>query len=83
VGAVACVALVAVAVAGIVITGRLAAGRGPTGLVMAYPPARLADGQFAGPGGADAQQVLPSLTGVGYTATVDRQHPVLWQARIR
>ena len=63
-GAVACVALVAVAVAGIVIDGRLAAGRGPTGLVMAYPPARLADGQFAGPGGADAQQVLPSLTGV-------------------
>ena len=64
VGAVACVALVAVAVAGIVIAGRLAAGRGPTGLVMAYPPARLADGQFAGPGGAAAQQVLPSLTGV-------------------
>ncbi|HYA52585.1 MAG TPA: hypothetical protein VEG33_15610, partial [Streptosporangiaceae bacterium] len=64
VGAVACVALVAVAVAGIVIAGRLAAGRGPTGLVMAYPPARLADGQFAGPGGAPAQQVLPSLTGV-------------------
>jgi hypothetical protein len=64
VGAVACVALAAVAVAGIVITGRLAAGRGPTGLVMAYPPAQLADGQFAGPGGASARQVLPSLTGV-------------------
>ena len=64
VGAVACVALLAVAVAGIVITGRLAAGHGPTGLVAAYPAARLADGQFAGPGGAPAQEVAPSLTGV-------------------
>ena len=64
VGAVACVALLAVAVAGIVITGRLGAGRGPTGLVVAYPPARLADAQFAGPGGAPAPEVLPSLTGV-------------------
>ncbi|HYA51562.1 MAG TPA: hypothetical protein VEG33_10365, partial [Streptosporangiaceae bacterium] len=64
VGAVAGVALLAVAVAGIVITGRPAAGRGPAGLVAAYSPGRLADGQFAGPGGAPAQQVLPSLTGV-------------------
>jgi hypothetical protein len=64
VGAVACVALLAVAVAGIVITGRLGAARGPTGLVVAYPSARLADAQFAGPGGAPAPEVLPSLTGV-------------------
>ncbi|HEY1343728.1 MAG TPA: hypothetical protein VGF54_01925 [Streptosporangiaceae bacterium] len=64
VGAVACVALLAVAVAGVVIIGQLAAGRGPAGLMVAYPPGRLADGQFAGPGGAPAQQVLPSLTGV-------------------
>jgi hypothetical protein len=58
------VALLAVAVTGIVITGRLAAGHGPTGLVAAYPAARLADGQFAGPGGAPAQEVPPSLTAV-------------------
>jgi len=32
--------------------------------VAAYPAARLADGQFAGPGGAPAQEVPPSLTGV-------------------
>jgi hypothetical protein len=64
VGAVACVVLLAVAVAGIVITARPATGRGPAGLLVAYPPARLADGQFAGPGGAPAQQVLPSLAGV-------------------
>jgi hypothetical protein len=64
VGAVACVALLAVAVAGIVITGRQGAGRGPAGLVVAYPSARLADAQFAGPGGAPAAEVLPSLTGV-------------------
>jgi hypothetical protein len=56
--------LLAVAVAGIVITGRLAAAHGPTGLVAAYPAASLADGQFAGPGGAPAQEVPPSLTGV-------------------
>jgi hypothetical protein len=64
VGAVACVAVLAVAVAGIVITGGLAAGHGPTKLVAAYPAARLADGQFAGPDGAPAQEVPPSLTGV-------------------
>ena len=57
-------ALLAVAVAGIVITGRLGAGRGPAGLVVAYPSARLADAQFAGPGGAPAPEVPPSLTGV-------------------
>jgi len=64
VGAVACVALLAVVVAGIVITGRLGAGPGPTGLELASPSARLADGQFAGPGGAPAQHVLPAITGV-------------------
>jgi hypothetical protein len=58
------VALLAVAVTGIIITGQLAAGHGPTGLVAAYPGARLADGQFAGPAGAPAQEVPPSLTAV-------------------
>jgi hypothetical protein len=58
------VALLAVAVAGIVITGRLGAGRGPAGLVVASPSARLADAQFAGPGGAPAPEVPPTLTGV-------------------
>jgi hypothetical protein len=61
---VACVALLAVAVAGIVITGRPGAGSGPTGPVPASPSARLADAQFAAPGGAPAQEVPPSLTGV-------------------
>ena len=61
-GAVACVALLALAVAGIIITGRL--GAGPTGLVLASPSARLADAQFAGPGGEPTPEVLPSLTGV-------------------
>ena len=66
VGAGVCVALLAVAVAGIVITGPLNAGpdRGLPGLVVAYPPARLADGQFAGLGGSPGKQVPPSLTGV-------------------
>jgi hypothetical protein len=64
VGAVACVALLAVAVAGIVITGRPGAGSGPTGPVLASLSARLADAQFAAPGGAPAQEVPPSLTGV-------------------
>ena len=64
VGAVACVALLAVAVAGIVITGRLGAGRGPAGLVVASPSARLADAQFARPSGAPAPEVPPTLTGV-------------------
>jgi hypothetical protein len=58
------VALLAVAVAGIVITGRLDAGRGPAGLVVASPSARLADAQFARPGGAPAPEVPPTLTGV-------------------
>jgi len=57
------VALFAVA-AGIVITGSLNGGGGQPGLVTAYPSARLADGQFAGPGGPIAPQVLPSLTGI-------------------
>jgi len=64
VGAVACVALLAVAVAGIVINGRLGASRGPTGLVVASPSDRLADAQFARPGGAPAPEVPPTLTGV-------------------
>jgi hypothetical protein len=58
------VALLAVAVAGIVITGRLGAGRGPAGLVVASPSARLADAQFARPSGAPAPEVPPTLTGV-------------------
>ena len=62
-GTVVCVALFAVA-AGIVITGSLNGGGGQPGLVTAYPSARLADGQFAGPGGPIAPQVLPSLTGI-------------------
>jgi hypothetical protein len=66
VGAAICVALLAVAAGGIVITGTLNIGRhhGQSGLVMAYPSARLADGQFAGPGALPASVVPPSLTGV-------------------
>jgi hypothetical protein len=69
VGAVICVALLAVAVAGIVITGPLNIGRhhGLSGLVTTYPSARLADGQFAGPGMPPAPAVPPSLTGVAAT----------------
>ncbi len=63
-GAVVCVALFVVAAAGIVITGSLNASQGLSGLVTAYPPARLADGQFAGPSGSAAPSVLPSLTGI-------------------
>ncbi len=65
-GAAICVALFAVAVAGIVITGPLntAQHHGPPGPVMAYPSARLADGQFAAPDGSAAPAVPPSLTGV-------------------
>src|SRR5690242_14155360 len=63
-GAVACVALLAVAVAGIVITGRLGAGPGPGGLMVASPSGRLADAQFAAAGGAPAPEVPPTLTGV-------------------
>jgi hypothetical protein len=58
------VALLAVAVAGIVITGRLGAGPGPAALMVASPTTRLADAQFAMPGGALAPQVAPMLTGV-------------------
>jgi hypothetical protein len=66
VGAVVCIALFATVVAGIVIAGPrgVGPGHGPTGLVVAYPPARLADGQFAGPGGAPAPVVPPSLTAI-------------------
>ena len=64
VAAVACAVALAVSVAGIVITGRPAAGHGSTGLAAAYPAAALADGQFAGPGGAPAQEVPPSLAAV-------------------
>ncbi|HYB85643.1 MAG TPA: hypothetical protein VEC76_02240 [Streptosporangiaceae bacterium] len=66
VGAAICVALLAVAVGGIVITWPLNIGRhhGPSGLVMAYPSARPADAQFAGPGAPPAPAVLPSLTAV-------------------
>jgi hypothetical protein len=48
----------------------------------ARPPGRW----LRGPG---AQQITglsvsgSTLTGIGYTATGNRQHPVLWQARIR
>ena len=63
-GAVVCVALFALAAAGIVITGSLNASQGLSGLVTAYPPATLADGQFAGPSGSAAPSVLPSLTGI-------------------
>jgi len=66
VGAVVCVALLAVTAAGIVIAGPRRAGpeHGPTGLVVAYPPARLADGQFAGRGATPARVVPPSLTAI-------------------
>ncbi|HUL26540.1 MAG TPA: hypothetical protein VLW44_12305 [Streptosporangiaceae bacterium] len=62
VGAIVCVALLAVAVAGIIITGPRSGGhdRGLPGLALAYPPA----GQFAGLGGSPAQRVPPTLTGV-------------------
>ena len=52
----------------------------------AWHAARPAGRWLHGPG---AQQITGlsasgnTLTGVGYTATGDRQHPVLWQARIR
>ena len=57
-------ALFAVAAAGIVIAGSLNVSRGLSGLVTAYPAARLADGQFAGLGGSAAPPVPPSLTGI-------------------
>jgi len=62
-GAVVCVALLAVA-AGIASTGSLNASGGQSGVVTAYPPATLAGGQFAGPGGSATPSVLPSLTGI-------------------
>jgi hypothetical protein len=66
IGAGVCVALIAVAVAGIVITGPLSAGQGgaPSGLVVASPSAWLADRQFAGPGGSRWAAVPPAVTGI-------------------
>jgi hypothetical protein len=53
---------------------------------LRWHAARPAGRGLHGPG---AQQITglsasgDTLTGVGYTATGDQQHPVLWQARIR
>jgi len=87
VGAVVCVALFAVAAAGIVITGSLNTSGGQPGPVTAYPPARLADGQFAGPGGSAGPPAPPSLTGIaeaggtvvaiGSQATLPDAHPLV------
>jgi hypothetical protein len=87
VGAGACVAVIAIAIAGIVITGPGGAGGGPAGLVVTGPSAVLADGQFAGPGGAPGPAVPPALTGiaavgstvvaVGAQATVPTAQPLV------
>jgi hypothetical protein len=87
IAAVVCVALFAVTAAGVVIAGSLNASGGQSGLVTAYPSARLADGQFAGPGGSAPPQVLPSLTGiaaagatvvaVGSRATLPDERPLV------
>ena len=82
VAAVACVILLALAAAGIVIASPRSAGpgRGGAGLLVAYPAARLADGQFAAVGGATANVVPPSLTAIaaaGHTVVA-----VGWQAAL-
>jgi hypothetical protein len=64
VGAVICVAVIALAISAIVVTG-LGSGRGkPAGLPLTGQTAVLADGQFAGPGGAAWSAVPPTLTGI-------------------
>ena len=62
VGATVCVAVIALAIAGIVVTGAGAGGAaGPT---LTSQSAVLADGQFAGPGGTAWPAVPPALTGI-------------------
>ncbi|HEY6278522.1 MAG TPA: hypothetical protein VIX86_19585, partial [Streptosporangiaceae bacterium] len=65
VGAGICVAVIAVAIAGIVITGPgSGSSGGPSALIVTSPSAVLADAQFAGPGGTPTPAVPPSLTGI-------------------
>jgi len=64
VGAIICVAVIALAISAIVITGRGTGGGQPSGPAVASQPAVLADGQFAGPGGTAWPAVAPALTGI-------------------
>jgi hypothetical protein len=64
VGAVVCVAVIALAVSAIVITGLGTGGGQPSPLTVTSRSAVLADGQFAGPGGSAWPAVPPTLTGI-------------------
>ena len=62
VGATVCVAVIALAISGIVVTGTGTGGA--AGPALTSQSAVLADGQFAGPGGSAWPAVPPALTGI-------------------